>query len=402
MAYHQSICPQSELDQRIRNLQHRLCRAEVDGALIIQKTDLYYFSGTGQQGWLYIPAEGPPLLMIFKDFDRACQESELEQIVSISGSKKIPELLSEKGYALPERIGMELDVLPANHFLSYQKLFQSAEIIDISIQIREIRAIKSPYEIERIKESAERSDKMAALFPDLIEEGLTEISLAGKIEAYARELGHQGIVRMRLWGGELFYGHLLSGPPAATPSFLASPTGGTGTTPVIGQGPGMKLIEKHEPILLDYVFAYNGYLSDCTRVYSIGTLPGELQNFHQAALEIQERVKERLRPGTTAGELYSVAIDHAQRLGINDYFMGATDRRIRFIGHGVGLELDEFPFIARGHEMPLAEGMVIALEPKAIVPGKGVVGIENMHLITATGSEQLTHSSEAVQTIKVA
>ena len=82
--------------------------------------------------------------------------------------------------------------------------------------------------------------------------------------------------------------------------------------------------------------------------------------------------------------------------------MGATDRRIRFIGHGVGLELDEFPFIARGHEMPLAEGMVIALEPKAIVPGKGVVGIENMHLITATGSEQLTHSSEAVQTIKVA
>ena len=108
--------PPQELGNRIKSFQARLVQKDLDGALIVQKTDLFYFSGTSQQGWLYIPAEGKPLLMIFKEVARAQAESSLEQVVSLASPKKIPECLSEGGYVSPARLGMELDVLPVNLF----------------------------------------------------------------------------------------------------------------------------------------------------------------------------------------------------------------------------------------------------------------------------------------------
>ena len=101
-------------------------------------------------------------------------------------------------------------------------------------------------------------------------------------------------------------------------------------------------------------------------------------------------------PGTVAGDLYEAAIEIAHEKGLGENFMGAGPDRIRFIGHGVGLELDEFPFLAKGQKTELQEGMVIALEPKLIFPGQGVVGIENTHVVTAKGLEQLTRAEEGI------
>jgi Xaa-Pro aminopeptidase len=226
---------------------------------------------------------------------------------------------------------------------------------------------------------------------------MSELELAGKVEAEARKLGHQGVVRMRLWGGEMFYGHLMSGPTAAVPSYLASPTGGVGTGPAIAQGPGFKTIQRHEPVLVDYVFAYNGYLSDHTRIFSLGSLPQELVDAHAAMLEVQQFVKQTAKPGVAAGRLYEQALARAAELGYADHFMGAAGKeRIRFVGHGIGLEVDEYPFLAAGQDLPLQEGMTIALEPKVIFPGKGVVGIENTHVVTGDGLEQLGSFQEDV------
>ena len=137
------------------------------------------------------------------------------------------------------------------------------------------------------------------LAPELLKAGKTEVALAGELESYARSLGHQGIVRMRLWGSELFYGHLLSGPSAAVPSYLASPTAGPGVSAVVGQGASFKKIEKNEPVLFDYVFALQGYISDHARIFSIGTLPDELMEAHEAMLEIQEKTKKQALPGVS-------------------------------------------------------------------------------------------------------
>lgn len=395
ISYNVSI-PASELQERINKFQKTLQDKEIAGSLIIQKTDLFYFSGTSQQGWLYVPAEGKPLLMIFKDFNRARVESSLEQVLSLVSPKKIPEALAEGGYELPKTLGMELDVLPVNLYSLYQTIFSHTKIVDVSIDIRLIRAVKSSYELDLIKQAAKYSDQVAAKVVDFLEVGKSEVALAGELEGYARSLGHQGIVRMRLWGSELFYGHLLSGPAAAVPSYLASPTGGEGVSPLIGQGAGFKKIARDETILFDYVFGWKGYLSDHTRIFCIGSLPDELLKAHDFMLEIQEETKAIGVPGAVTGDIYEQMVSLAADRGIAENFMGAGDRKIRFTGHGIGLELDEFPFLAKGQKMELEKGMIIALEPKAILPGKGVVGIENTHVVTEQGLEPLTKISDKI------
>ncbi|MCP4023827.1 MAG: aminopeptidase P family protein [Desulfobacteraceae bacterium] len=396
MPEYQKSTPETELNHRITNFQNQLTYEEIGGVLIIQKADMFYFSGTVQQGWLYIPAIGEPLLMVFKDYQRAVAESALEQVLSIVSPKKIPEILLERGCEIPGTLGLELDVLPANQYFMFQQIFDGAQIKDISTTIRLQRAIKSEYEIEKIKEASRLADQVAATIPGILEVGITEIELAGRIESHARRLGHQGLIRMRLWDNDLFYGHLMAGKGAAVPSSLASPTGGKGLNASIAQGPGFNKIKPNEPVLFDYVFCKDGYLSDHTRIFSIGGLPSELMMAHEAMLEIQESVKRHAVPGAVTGDLYELMVNRSKEKGYDNYFMGATDRKIRFTGHGIGIELDEFPFIAMGQKLSLEKSMVIALEPKAVIPGKGVVGIENTLMVTENGLESLTKFQDEI------
>jgi Xaa-Pro aminopeptidase len=392
--------PSTEIQSRIARLQLNLQQQQLNGALILQNSDLFYFSGTIQQSHLYIPAVGKPLLMVRKSVERAQAESPIENIIPLTSPKKIPDILKSHGLDLPLRLGMELDVVPVNLFRTYEYIFQGPDIIDIAPAVRTLRSIKSSYEIEIIAKAAQLSDQVAAHAASIIRPGMTELELAGLVEAHARKLGHQGIIRMRLFGGELFYGHLLAGASAAVPSYLASPTGGSAANPAVAQGAGFARIQPHQPILLDYAFALNGYISDHTRVLAIGNLPDDLLAAHEAMLQIQDRIKKEAKPGVSAGQLYDLAVHIAAKAGYAENFMGAEAQRIRFIGHGVGLELDEYPFLAKGQEMPLRENMVIALEPKLIFPGKGVVGIENTHVVTPNGLNQLGHYPDKITIIQ--
>lgn len=380
--------PQSEIDQRIEKLRNQLEKNNIGAALMVQRADLFYFSGTIQEAHLYVPVDEEPILMVFKCLDRAIAESSLSRVVPLASPKVIPDLLDQYGYKVPPVIGMELDVLPASIFFSYQKVFDEKSLIDISHLIRLVRAIKSPYEIDMIRRAAKGSDQLAACVPEFLREGMTELELAGKVEAEARKLGHQGIVRMRYWSGEVFYGHLMAGPSGAVPSFPRSPTGGSGAGPAVAQGPGFRPIQRHEPVLVDYVFALNGYYSDHTRIFSIGKPADEMMAAHAAMLDVQAVIKEAAKPGVKSGDLYEMALARTRELGYEQHFMGVGKKRIRFVGHGIGTELDEYPFLASGQTLELQEDMILALEPKLIFPGQGVVGIENTHRVTNGGLEQ--------------
>lgn len=398
--YHKELAiPKPEIQQRINLLKKQLETNKLKAALILQRADLYYFSGTIQQAHLYIPTDDEPILMVHKSSERAAAESALDRIISITSPKQIPEWLLKNGYQLPERLGLELDVLPTNLYFQYRQIFANTKITDVSHLIRLVRSVKSTYELDLIRQAAQLSDQVAAHVPELLVEGMTELELAGQVEAEARKLGHQGIVRMRLWGSELFYGHLMSGPSAAVPSYLASPTGGSGVSPAVAQGPSFRRIKRNEPILVDYVFAHNGYLADHSRIFSIGTLPDKFMQAHEAMLAVQQTIKKEARPGIASGVIYDMARECAKQLGYDDNFMGVGTERIRFVGHGIGLELDEYPFLAAGQQMKLTQGMTLALEPKVIFPGQGVVGIENTHLVTEHGLEQLTHYQEEIVVI---
>ena len=388
--------PKSELKERIKRLQKKLAENDIDAALILQKADLFYFAGTIQDAHLYVPCNNDPILMVYKDLERAIAESSIKNIVPLTNIGQICSLLHDNGYALPRILGMELDVLPANLYFNYKSLFEDTKIIDISHHLRLIRAVKSAFEIDLIQKAARLSDQVADSVKEFLHEGITEVELAGKIEARARKLGHPGIVRMRLWGSELFYGHLLSGPSAAVPSYLSSPTGGAGVSPAVAQSAGLKPIQLGEPVLVDYVFVLNGYMSDHARIFALGHLPDDLIRAHEAMLKVQTLIKKEAKPKVKAGKLYDMALELTKEFGYEEYFMGVGDRRIRFIGHGIGLELDEYPFLAKGQELELEKGMTIALEPKLIFPGKGVVGIENTHVVTDNGLKQLGRFDEKV------
>ncbi len=388
--------PGSELESRHQGLQERLSENGIPAALILQKADLFYYTGTTQAGWLFVPAQGIPLFMVFKDMDRARAESGMEQVIPLLSPKKIPDTLKGLGYHVPGILGLEMDVLPASQFLMFQDIFKGPVIKDISSLIRLQRAVKSEFEIHCIKESSALADRVAQKAAQIIRPGMTEIELASRLEAHARQLGHQGLVPMRIWNNDLFYGHIMTGAGAAVPGAISSPTAGAGLNPFVGQGPGRSPIRAHEPVLVDYVFALNGYLSDHARIFSLGRVDPDMEKAHQDMLAIQEEVKKRAVPGAVTGDLYGIMKDMAGDLGHGATFMGGAEPRIRFAGHGLGIELDEFPFIAKGQSLALEKNMVIALEPKVVVPGKGVAGIENTLLVTEKGLDPLTRFPDGI------
>jgi len=391
------ITPATELQTRTANLQRLMQGAGLDAVLMIQSADLFYFTGSIQQGVLYLPATGEPLYMVRKEYTRARMECGLKEIVALKSPKDIPGILADFGYPLPKRAGMELDVVPVALFNRFQKVFEQCSFIDASSQIRTVRAVKSPYEIEIMKDAALQVDRVFQRAKEVVRVGMTDLELAAELECTARKQGHQGITRMRGFNSELFYGHIFSGPDSAAPAFLDAPLGGIGVNPSIGQGASYKRIEKNEPITVDFVGAFDGYLVDQTRTLCIGGLPDQLQKAYDDMLAIQEKLKEIARPGVAWGQIYDVCYDLACRLGYQEHFMGSSGAQVSFIGHGIGIEVDEFPFIARGFkDQFLEEYMTFAFEPKAVFPGLGAVGIENTFWVAKDGLKHLTFSDQGL------
>jgi len=389
------LTPRDEVERRLEGLGGTLAAQGLDAAVIVQNADLYYFSGTVQQSFLYVPVDGPPTLFAHKVVERARLESPLADIVPLAGVRDLPDLIVERYGALPARVGLELDVLPVNQFRRLESLFPGVTFADVGPDIVRQRAVKSGWEIERIRAAAALADEVYGLIPGLLEEGLTEAEFAGRVEAEARRLGHEGVIRMRGFNQEMFYGQLLTGASGAAATFLDTPLGGTGLSPAVAQGVSFKPIRRGDHVVFDFVPVREGYIADFTRIFVLGTLPDELACAYEAALRIQDVVKAVARPGVTCAAVWSAALAAAEAAGLAANFMGHGEGRVRFVGHGVGLELDELPVLTAS-DTALQEGMVFALEPKFVLPGLGAIGVENTFYVTADGIAALTTAPEHV------
>ena len=383
-----SKIPKEELSRRVTAFQAILQERGIDGALLVQSVDVYYFSGTMQRSHLYIPAAGEPVLMVKRSYLRAGEESALDRVIHMANPKNITKILADHGLTMAKTLGMELDVLPVDQYQRYSKMFPDAQIVDVSMDIRVLRMVKSPYEIEMMRKSVALNVEVYREIKGLLREGVSELTLAGEVEALYRARGHHGQLRLRGFNQELTYGHLMSGTNLAVSSYFDGPTGGMGPEPTFPQGAGFKQLKRNEPLLIDYGFVYYGYISDQTRIFCLGKLADHLVEAHQVALRIQEKIQEMAKPGVPCGDLYQASLEIAEAAGISDHYMGYPER-VPFVGHGLGLELDELPVIATGVPTPLAEGMIIAIEPKFVFPD-GAVGIENTFLVTADGLEKLS------------
>jgi Xaa-Pro dipeptidase len=383
--------PKSEIDARTKKLQSRM--EDLTGAILFQSVDMLYFSGTAQEGLVYVPADpqAGPVVMVRKSLDRARAESPLE----VSPLRSLRNLKADLSIPQGAKIGLELDVLPYNNYARVEQALGDAKLVDVSERIKEIRSVKSKFEIRLIKEAARILDAGIGSVPDHLREGMAEIELAAKVEAEMRALGHQGSLRFRRFNQELPMGHLMAGPNAAYPSCVASPTGGVGPSLLQPQGPGFRKIRKNEPILVDYGGVYNGYTADETRIFSIGSLPKELEEAHAAALEVERAVAEALRPGNFGREIFEISEARGEELGYKESLGGPVGAKCGFVGHGVGLEIDEYPVLGPvDHE--ILPKMTVAVEPKMIYPGVGVVGIEDTFLTTEDGPMRLTRLPQEI------
>jgi Xaa-Pro dipeptidase len=389
------LTPATELEYRCKKLQAYMLSESLDAVIIVQNADLFYFTGTVQSGNLYVPASGQPLFMVRREAGRARMESGLKEVIPFGSIKDIPAILVQYGYSAPKRIGMELDVLPVNFYERYRTLYPNADFIDATPLIRKVRMIKSHYEIHLMKDAADQVDRVYRRAREIIRIGMTDLDVAAELEYTARKDGHQGLVRMRGFNSDICYGQIFSGTDSAVPSYLDSPLGGMGLNPSFGQGAGLKRIEPNEPVIIDFAGCVDGYLSDQTRVFSIGELPDRLRRAYDDMLKIQELMIQTVEVGMSWGALYDVCFNRAVDMGYADSFMGANSSQVSFIGHGLGVEIDEYPFIARGfNQMSLETGMVFAFEPKAVFPGEGAIGIENTFYMSNEGLKRLTHSSD--------
>jgi len=381
--------PKSEIDNRIKRLQAQM--GDMAGAILFQAVDMCYFSGTAQDGLLYIPRDGEPVLMVKRSLERAKQESPLD----VKPLKGLRNLKSDLGIPSGAVIGLEYDVLPYSIYSRVADALKEARFEDVSETVRHIRSVKSRFEIGLIKEAARMLDAGISSVPEYIEEGMKEVDLACRLESVMRSMGHQGSLRFRRFNSIVPLGHLMSGPDAAAPSFLASPTGGRGTSLIFPQGAGFGKIKRNEPIFVDSVGIYNGYIADATRIFSIGRLSPELEDAYLATLEIEESIARELHPGRTGRDIFNLSESIAKRLGYQNHLGGPVGNKCGFVGHGVGLELDEYPVLAP-LDHPIQANMTIAVEPKMIYPGIGVVGIEDTFLTTNEGAQRLTKMPQEI------
>ena len=388
--------PLEEIENRLTRIRAGMEKQEMEALLVIQKMNFYYLSGTTQDGLLYIPLEGKPLLMIKRELERAKVESRLNEIVALKSIREIPSLIQTHCGKLPNSLGLEMDVLPVRDYFKFQELFSGVKLMDGSSVFREARKIKSPVEIELIRKAGEIGKKVYQMAKKILKEGMTEIEFGGLLEATAKKYGHEGLLRVRSLNYEAYTWHVLSGLAGGIVSQSDSPMGGLGLSPAFPVGASLKVMRAHEPILVDFGTCFHGYQADETRMFSIEKMKKKFIDAYNVCKEIHEAVLEETRPGADCEAIFMKTLQLAEKLGYKDSYLGPPGLQTRFIGHGIGLELNELPFIAQGQSYPLEEGMTFAVEPKIVFPGEGSVGLENTVVVTEKGYEILTPVSQKI------
>jgi Xaa-Pro dipeptidase len=384
------ITPRHEIYGRISKLQKQLIQRGFTGAVISQNTDLFYYSGTIQRSFLYVPAEGEPVLGVSGNLERAVEECKLKYVVPLESVRGLDNLLTDFDYSISGKVGLELDVLPANYYIAMQRDFGNATFVDVSETIKQQRMIKSAYELARIKAACKMQDEVMQEALNIVQVGMTELDVDAALTAFVRRKGHQGQFRVRAYNQEIHASHIMFGKTAALATYIKGPLGGMGTTPAYPGGSSYNVITENQPLVIDFGVGLSGYISDMTRTFVIGKLPRDMEKAYGITRDIKYYMEAQVKPGKSIAELYNEITAMVAGKSLIDNFMGFKQNRMPFIGHGIGLELDEYPVISATFNQEFQENMVFSFEPKFAFPDKGAVGVEDDYVVTGSGIERLT------------
>lgn len=368
---------------------------EAVGLFVFSRLNIYYFTGTFASGLLWLPREGSPVLLSRRGIERARAESPMEEIHTFKSYRDVKGILSDAGTPLSGPIAVEMNGLSWGMSELFQKHMKGHNAQNADNVISLTRAVKAPWELERVRIAGEMHGKcMADLLPSMIRPGMTEMEIARVISDLFFEHGHHGILRMEKFGEEVYMGHISSGDSANYPSVFNGPVGLRGVHPAVPHmGSPEKAWKIHELLTIDNGFNHEGYMTDKTQVYWSGSrdnIPGDVLRAHEFCVEIQNWIAAQLKPGSIPSEIWAHCASMAQEAGVSNGFMALGGNKVFFAGHGIGLAVDEYPVLAEGFDRPLEESMVIAVEPKIGIEDVGMVGVENTFEVTPSGGRSLT------------
>ena len=371
-------------------IQQAMRQEEADGCLLTMNMNLYYVSGQVFNGYFYLPAEGRPYWFV-----KRLTVPETNQVHVIRKPEQMPELFRDLNLAMPRKLLLEEDELSYNECIRLQHVFRAEATGNASALIRHIRMIKTPWEIEQMRISARRHEAVYREIPACYRPGMRDVELQIEIEKRMRMHGSLGYFRAFGSNMDIFMGSLLAGENAGEPSPFDFALGGKGIHASGPLGANGTLLREGTTVMADMSGNYTAYQTDMTRVFSIGKLPDRAYRVHRVALEIQARMERTAKPGVSCAELYRDALAMAGQEGLKDCFMG-THLQAKFVGHGVGLEINELPVLTTRSKDILQPGMTFAFEPKFVLAGIGAVGIENTFLVTDSGVEKMTLLDENI------
>ena len=384
----------SEALARKEKIQAALRRLPADALLLADNANLYYTSSRVFCGYTYVPAEGDMIYFVRRPVGLAG-----DNVVYIRKPEQIIEEMQKRGLPLPHTLLVEGESLSYNEYTRLASAFPSSRILPGGTAlIRQVRAVKTPFEIGMIRQSAASHDMLYRHIPKLYTPGMTDLEFSIEIERAARQHGSLGIFRIFGRSMEIFMGNVLAGENADTPTPYDFAMGGAGLDDSLPIGCNGTTIHPGQTVMVDVNGNFTGYMTDLSRVYSLGEIPEKARHAHAVSLEIEQAVMSMARPGVAASELYDKALAIARDRKVEDYFMGHR-QKAGFVGHGVGIEINEQPVLAPRSRDVLEAGMVFALEPKFVIPGVGPVGIENTFLVTDDGVERLTNCEEEIRSL---
>lgn len=380
------LVPAGFIAARVADLA-RACREEGAAALLLTAaTDVYYASGSMQQGAVLITAGGEGVFYARRHAGRAAAESSLPvtPVSSLSQVTKAVERAAPPG----ARVGLCLDLMSAREYLGWRERLPGRDLADLSRAVLGVKGVKDAFEIEAITRCGALAAEVYEMLPQWIRPGVSEAELAARMVAMAVSRGHIDLLRTRGAYMETYTWHLVSGPEGSTPSAIDAPFGGIGFSPAFPQGASLKPIRPHEPILVDFGVCVDGYQTDQTRTYCLGQASQDVRRAHAALEAVEAALMANLAPGAVSGDLFDLAVSMAEAHGMGHVFLGRPEQRIKFVGHGLGLELGAPPYLLKGSKARVRAGEVYALELK-IVLDDGPVGLENTVIVNPEGPPTL-------------
>ncbi len=386
----QSKVPLSELNSRLARFRKEMDSAnpEWEVAVIFSKINQYYFTGTMQDGMLFIPRDDEAVLWVRRSYDRALDESLFPLIKPMENFRDA----SVQVKNLPSTVYLETEIVPLALLQRFQKYFPFTDIRPLDLQVATVRALKSSYELSLMEESGKIHQRiLEEVVPSMLMEGINEADFASELYTLMVREGHHGVSRFSMFDTQAVLGQIGFGESSIYPTAFNGPGGNYGLSPAIPMiGSKDRKLKHGDLVFVDVGCGVEGYHTDKTTTYMFGSpLPDEAIEIHHKCVEIQNRVAAMLKPGAIPSAIYKTIMDGLSSEFLQN-FMGFGNRKVKFLGHGVGLTIDELPVIAQGFDEPIKENMVFALEPKKGIKGIGLVGIENTFIVTPEGGKCIT------------